>query len=230
MIDSLKQTLEELRKQRVKYYSIFDYTLDVARANESLFVAGGYIYVLKLDGTAKIKLNEISGDDIDLFKYRQIGSPFYRFFLTHSAQPGKVLSLAVGVGSEVFSVQDFQSPDLSAMAADISDMRKALSYNYGQQVAKSNVISGVQTVIVHTVSTGKYLLLEGYTLSTDGTGTGYFKVRNASDVDQYNLQVIQVYSNLVANFAMLIPEGYDIVLVGGAGNIWAFVKGREITL
>jgi len=234
MIDTLKQTLDELRKQRVKYYSILDYALDSARSNEILFIAGAYVYVLQLDGTAKIKLNEISGDDIDLFKYRQIASPFYRFFLTHSAQPGKVLSLAIGVGSEVFSLQDFQSPDLSLLSGYGQELRNNFSFNYGTQVAKSNSAIGM-VVIVHTVTAGKTLLLEWYGYGANlvaGVETSII-VRDGADVTQYYLMRA---APAVAQLAIKetpclisIPSGYDIALsAAGASSIFADIKGREI--
>lgn len=238
MIDTLKQTLEELKGKRVKYYTILNYTLDAARSNEPLFIAGSYIYVLVLDGTAKVKLNEISGDDIDLFKYRQIASPFYRIFLTHTAQATKVLSLAVGVTSESFSISDFQSPDMAAMASDISDLKKTQAYNYGTQIAKSNQANN-STVIIHTVSAGKNFLLEDWTysmLSFASGGISSLKVRNTGDVDQYS--IASGYSgstalNINPTFGqgnILIPEGYDIVVYSSLASyiVEGFIKGREI--
>lgn len=234
MIDTLKQTLEELRTQRVKYYTVLDYTLDAARSNEPLFIAGGYIYVLSLDGTAKIKLNEISADDIDLFKYRQIATPFYRFFLTHTAQAGKVLSLAIGIGSEVFSLQDFQSPDLSLLSGYGQELRNNFSYNYGTQVAKSNFAAGA-IVILHTVTSGKIFLLEWYSYGANlapGVETGMM-IRDAADVTQnYLVRASPVVSGSYCgetSCLISIPSDYDIALFGGAGSgIFGNIKGREV--
>jgi hypothetical protein len=236
-MDTLKQALDDLKGKRVKYYTILNYTLDVARANEPLFIAGAYIYVLNLDGTAKVKLNEISGDDIDLFKYRQIASPFYRIFLTHTAQALKVLSLAIGIGAENFSISDFQSPDLSLLSGYGLELRNTFAYNYGTQIAKSNSISG-GTVIVHTVTSGKTFLLEFaqlqvYTGVASGTENKLI-VRNAADVEQYRIlsfimgdtsQDSEVFRGVLS-----IPEGWDICLFSPTGNDYgrANIKGREV--
>lgn len=236
MTDNLKQMIDDLRGKRVKNYTILTFPLDVARANEPVIIAGSYIYVLTLDGTAKIKLNEIIGDDIDLFKYRQIGSPFYRLFLTHTAQATKVLSIAIGVTSEAFSISDFQSPDMAAMASDISDLKKSNAYNYGTQIAKSNEIS-LGTVIIHTVSAGKVFLLEYWSLQGDTSASGQVRmfVRNVADVDQYVIAKFIVTSTPSVSgsgrIILSIPEGYDIcleatVVAGTHGS--GFVKGREI--
>lgn len=229
MNDILKQRLDELKGKRVKNYTLLSYPLDMARLNEEIFIAGSYLYVLSLDGTAKIKLNEVSGDDIDLFKYRQISSPFYRLFVTHVAQATKTLVLAVGVSSEVFSIQDFQSPDLSLLLGYAFDLRNSFAYNYGTQIAKSNSSSGMATVILHTVTAGKTLLLENWSHSAF-TDYGKLFVRDAFDVLQYYLLWtfaspavgIQCQHGLIA-----IPEGYDICFEATSYS-YAEIKGREI--
>lgn len=230
MIDTLKQTLDELRGKRVKYYTILNFTLDNARSNEILNIAGAYIYILTLDGTAKLRLNEISSDEIDLFKYRQIVSPFYRIFLTHTAQAGKTLSIAIGVGSEVFSLQDFQSPDLSLMSGYLLDLKNSAVYDYGDQISKSNV-ANASLVIVHTVTAGKTFLLEFFTIGVSGSmGTARLFIRDILDV----LVVVLVNASLVSSgllsghFLLSIPEGYDVCLEASAASISAYVKGREV--
>lgn len=237
MTDALKQQLDELKGKRVKNYTLLTYPLDTARSNESIFIAGSYIYVLVLDGTAKIKLNEISGDDIDLFKYRQISSPFYRIFLTHIAQATKTLTLAIGVSSETFSISDFQSPDLTAMAADISDLKKTQAYNYGTQIAKSN--TAINTVVViHTVSAGKTLLLEHYSVDAylSVTALCVLRITDASDVTQYDVASFHgttspvLFGTKSGNLCLSIPEGYKLKIASGdvSVSINAFIKGREI--
>jgi hypothetical protein len=237
MTDALKQQLDELKGKRVKNYTLLTYPLDTARSNESIFIAGSYIYVLVLDGTAKIKLNEISGDDIDLFKYRQISSPFYRIFLTHIAQATKTLTLAIGVSSETFSISDFQSPDLTAMAADISDLKKTQAYNYGTQVAKSNTAENA-TVVIHTITSGKTFILDFFFLSVRGNAgaeNGLF-VTDASDTLQYWLGDINTNVGtgfsvpITGNPFLSIPSGYKIKLISSAVAEMAYgtIKGREI--
>ena len=233
MTDALKQALDDLKGKRVKYYTILNYTLDSARANEPLFIAGAYIYVLNLDGTAKIKLNEISGDDIDLFKYRQIASPFYRIFITHMAQASKVLSLAIGVSSENFSISDFQSPDLGLLSGYAQELRDSHSYLYGTPISKSNSNTTMTPLIVHTVTAGKTLLLESFTFFVNGSTVGSLEVRDASDVTKYkivNMISAAATQNLSGNALLPIPEGYDVCLCNSAGdgNVIGWIQGREV--
>jgi hypothetical protein len=170
-----------------------------------------------------------------------VNSPFYRFFLTHPAQAGKILKLAIGVESEFFSLQDFQSPDLAILTGYGQELRNGLAYNYGTQVAKNNALSGVSTVIIHTVTSGKILLLEYafLNLACDGAGEshGILKVRDASDVDQYIILYIHGYLGAYGQLGsdifqgvISIPAGYDICIQSttSIAYIKAFLKGREI--
>ena len=231
------EKIEEIRRKRIKTYHVLDFTLDLARNNEALHITGSYIYVLSLDGACSIRLNETSSDSIDLLKFRVINSPFYRFFLTHPAQAGKVLKLAIGVESEFFSLQDFQSPDLALLTGYGQELRNSLAYNYGTQVSKSNVASNT-TVIIHTVTAGKTLLLEnfnvGHTMTVVGSTTGSLFVRDAGDTLQYNLSqmLMTAISNVLIGSPCLIsiPEGYDICLSSNATQLTVngYIKGREI--
>jgi len=237
-VDTLKQMLDDLKGKRVKHYTILTYPLDIARANEPLFIAGSYIYVLNLDGTAKIRLNEISRDDIDLFKYRQIASPFYRIFLTHTAQATKVLSFAVGVSSETFSISDYGSPDVALMSGYIQQLRDSQAYNYGNQISKSSYVQGIATVLMHTVSAGKTFLLEYYQVNGSATngGTSNFFVANAVDASQYEIDghtftiTNESYSGHAGTLVLAIPEGWKIKISAETVgcHIKVFIKGREI--
>jgi hypothetical protein len=230
------EKIEEIRRKRIKTYHVLDFTLDSARDNEALHITGSYIYVLNLDGACSIRLNETSSDSIDFLKFRVINSPFYRFFLTHPAQAGKILKLAVGVESEFFSLQDFQSPDLALLTGYGQELRNNFSYNYGTQVAKSNSANN-NTVIIHTVSVGKILLLETWSVSyylTSGAATGSMTVRDAGDVTQYTLNqfgqaaVGGVFGS--SSGLIFIPEGYDLCVTSAAvaQSVLGFIKGREV--
>lgn len=235
------EKIEEIRRKRIKTYHVLDYILDSARNDEALHITGSYIYVLNLDGACSIRLNENSSDSIDLLKFRVINSPFYRFFLTHTAQAGKTMKIAVGVESEFFALQDFQSPDFAILTGYGQELRNNFSYNYGTQVVKSNSLSGILTVIIHTVTSGKTLLLEYafLNLTVDGAGEshGILKVRDAFDVDQYSIIYLHGYSSGSGRIGsdifqgiISIPAGYDICIQSttSIGYIKAFIKGREI--
>lgn len=237
--EDLKQVLDEIKKQRIKLYHILSFPLDTARNNEEIGITASYIYVMALDGTASIRLNELGEDSIDLFKNRQIIAPFYRLCLTNTAQVGKTLQLAIGVKSEWFSVEDYTAPDLALMAGYTEELRNNFSYNYGTQIAKSNTANNA-TVIIHTVTAGKTFLLEFFDLdviggSLTGTGIGTLTITDAADVSQYDLSTIHLLtsnssSHNNSELRLSIPAGYKIKIISNQANLnaYGFIKGREV--
>ncbi len=106
-MNGLKQRLEEIKAQGIRTYKIIDLALDAARSNEELQVQGSYLYVLSFDGTElKLKLNDISNDDLPLRQHRGVSGIFHRIFLSHIAQAGKTAKLVIGVKTE-FSIEDW---------------------------------------------------------------------------------------------------------------------------
>ncbi len=231
----LKNLLDQIKAQRIKVYSILTFPLDAARSNFELTISGTYFYVINQTGVATVRFNEILSDEIDIIKSRQIVIPFYRLYITNTAQAGLSMTLAIGVSSDIFSIQDYSAPDIVAMAVLVQQLRDSLAYNYGTQIAKSNLASDAATTIIHTVTTGKTLILEHYSISVFGSGgAGLLFITNASDVVQYviiNLQ-IQAATNFgeSSSCCLSIPEGYKIKISSSLAGfwIWAFIKGREI--
>jgi hypothetical protein len=106
-MDDLKERLSEIKKFGTKTYQVIDLALDTARANEEFQIQGSYLYALSFDGTDfNIRLNSISNDLIPLRAHRSVSGIFYRIFLTHTAQAGKIAKLLIGVKTE-FSVEDW---------------------------------------------------------------------------------------------------------------------------
>ena len=103
----LKTTLDEIKKERIKTYQILTLSLDNERVDEPFFISGNYLYVLDLDGFVNLKFNEVSNDVISLQKYRTIKTPYYRLFITHPSQIGKIARLALGIETEYFEVLDY---------------------------------------------------------------------------------------------------------------------------
>jgi len=101
---------DELRAQRVQVYNTFTVDLATARTDVEYIYTGNYIYVLEATDTdtlLQVKLNEKIRNLIPLYKGRGIRAPFYRLYLTNAAQTGKSITLAIGVESDSFEVQDF---------------------------------------------------------------------------------------------------------------------------
>ena len=103
----LKQHLNQLKINRTKSYILYTLPLYNARRDEEFVISGSYIYVLDTNGNLSLRFNEISNDIIPLQKYRTIETPFYRLFLTNSAQTGKTIKLAIGIETDIFNIQDF---------------------------------------------------------------------------------------------------------------------------
>ena len=79
-------------------YQVFTFDLTVARVNELFELPGwfNHLAVGKLTGQATIRLNEATKDSIDLRYTKTLTSPIHRFYLTHDAQPGYELIIAIG--------------------------------------------------------------------------------------------------------------------------------------
>jgi len=76
-------------------------SLASARNNEELQISGDFIHVLNQTGSCKIRINEDYAPQIDLRKIKRIVSPFYRIFLTNSAQTYGNIKLLVGTDAQL---------------------------------------------------------------------------------------------------------------------------------
>jgi len=89
------------------HYNILTLSLTTARSDEKIPIKADTLTVLKFDGVdASIKLNARGGDSIDLTMVQGVASPFDCFFLTHTAQSGKELVLAIG-GEASFEIKGY---------------------------------------------------------------------------------------------------------------------------
>ena len=106
MNGDLKNLLDEIKQKRSRIYSVLNLPLDGARVDFELTISGTYLYTLILDGTASVKFNEITADSIDLFKSREITCPYYRLYISNTAQATKSLILCLAVSKDIFSIND----------------------------------------------------------------------------------------------------------------------------
>lgn len=102
-----KQVIEQIKKDRIKTYQIVEFDLSTARSSVQFDIAGNYIYVLSLNGLVDLRFNELINDKVNLIEFRVIKTPFYRFFIDHTAQIGKTCKIAIGIETEFFEVADF---------------------------------------------------------------------------------------------------------------------------
>ncbi len=100
---------DELRAQRVQVYNTLTLDLATARNNKELPYTGNYLYVLEATdilANVQLRFNEISMNSITVTKGRGVRVPFYRLYITNSAQAGKSMTLGIAVESETFEVLD----------------------------------------------------------------------------------------------------------------------------
>jgi hypothetical protein len=229
----MEKIFDEIKRQRIKTYYTLTIDLATARSNEAFNMVGTSIYVMTVTGltsSAQIRLNDISNDPIELLQYRRINSPFYRFFITNTAQAGYSIQLAIGIGSEWFSMEDYPS-SVSAYLAD---------YSLGTQISKHGVLLGSavsQTLLLHTVSAGKKLIVDLFSdvLVNVVAGQFYFGVWDAGDSSQYYFhsaitQAATFGAIGSGNPSLILVEGWKIkISILGLNNyIHGYFKGREV--
>ena len=100
---------DELRGQRIQVYNEIVLDLNIARTNQEHVFTGTYVYASEatdVDSNVSIRFNELFRANIKLVQGRGIRCPFYRFYLTNTAQAGKSLTLVIGIESADFEIFD----------------------------------------------------------------------------------------------------------------------------
>lgn len=89
---------KEISSQKPMQYRIVTLDLGIARTDSELVYNGDKIRVLSLTvgSSFAIKINETANSPLNLNNYAKIDIPFYRFFFTNTAQPGKTIVLFIG--------------------------------------------------------------------------------------------------------------------------------------
>jgi len=109
-----------LRAEKPKHYTTREIDLGTARSDEELPIIGDFLLVQEIDGALDVRVNETRNKKINLQKIRQVKTPFYRLFLTNSAQSGKKAVLLIGREAsmeakslEVVGLVDKQANDIN---------------------------------------------------------------------------------------------------------------------
>ena len=92
----LTQMLDVLRRTKPQYYGTYSFDLGTARTDEEFPFAGDFLIVTSITGTVSIKMNEKENASLDPSALSQITTPFFRLFVTNTAQAGKVLAITYG--------------------------------------------------------------------------------------------------------------------------------------
>lgn len=235
-------------------YNIFSFSLDSAIDEEIIF-NGGFVYIkdaTDLTVAVTVRPDSRSNDAVTLRKQFGIVVPFRKLFITAAAQAGKTVDILVTDSFDAFRIfEQAQVQDIGTVgtitnpvtsevskwggteltgrdiSADFAAWQKAFDPQYGTQIAKS-AVADTATVIIHTVVTGKTLLLEEVAINVNG-GVWYLAVRDLTDATVFNIFAGDTAQQNSLAFKILIPAGYDVVVMNsGAYNSRAFIKGREI--
>lgn len=102
-------SLDEIKKERPKLYHVQEFDLSTARRREEFTFAGNNCRVIDasdLDAKIEIIFNELFYDAIPMRLGRLVEMPFYRMYVTHAAQTGKTLTIAVAMETDMFDIRD----------------------------------------------------------------------------------------------------------------------------
>jgi len=108
-LDDFSNVIESIRQGReiLPLYRVFPLDLSIARTDDPVNLAGNILTIISATdatSTISVKVNENRNDLIPLVKGDRYKTPFYRFYITNAAQPGKVASLAAGVDSDFWEL------------------------------------------------------------------------------------------------------------------------------
>jgi hypothetical protein len=233
---------DELKAQRVQLYNAITIDLATARTNEEMVFTGNYIYALEatdVDAALNIRFNELFRAAINVKKGRGVRVPFYRLYITNTAQAGKTLTLAIGIEASDFEIFDVgKALGITGNVNVIPVMRTG-----NTQVAGSGIANN-STVVLHTVTAGKIFYLNSCSLNVWMTGAGgvlegYLFVTNAADADQYHLLHLTGYygtpvesHNDALSFPvpLELPAGWKIKVITSDAVVKAaaFIHGYEV--
>lgn len=229
---------DELKAQRVQLYNTITINLATVRANEEMVFTGNYIYALEatdVDANLDIRFNELFRATINVKKGRGVRVPFYRFYITNTAQAGKSVTLAIGIEASDFEIFDVgKALGITGLVYTAPSPRAGYA-----QIAVSGEADDA-TVILHTVTAGKIFYLVGAHagMVTAASFTTKLMVTNAADVEQYAIfespqgavATQMPFPSYYPSVPLEIPAGYKIKLFssGATHKICGFIHGYEV--
>ncbi len=158
-VDNFSDLLAWARTNRPASVQTLKIALDNARTDELLEVSGLLIYVestTDANVSLGIRQNEINNGLITLTQSYGAVFPFYRLFLTNTAQPGKTITLTISQASP-FQIVDNRSAQqsntlLTNIQAD-TDALKAQAVGPGAGTYGADVATGAAAKVVAKAGT-----------------------------------------------------------------------------
>jgi len=110
-----QQLFDFLRTEKPTLYTKIEIDLSTAQTDKEYPIQGTFFQVLEISSYASvsIRFNELSAPQIVFDSTQYISIPFYRFFLTNTAQSGKKITLLIGDNVSYLPYIRIQSIDLS---------------------------------------------------------------------------------------------------------------------
>jgi hypothetical protein len=110
-----QQLFDFLRTEKPTLYAKIEIDLSTAQTDKEYLIQGTFFQVLEISpyASVSIRFNELSAPQIVFDSTQYIFIPFYRFFLTNTAQPGKIITLLIGDNISYLPYIRIQSIDLS---------------------------------------------------------------------------------------------------------------------
>lgn len=117
--ENLGEAIQAVRNRNLTgLYTQITLDLSLSRSNQVLEMSGSKIFVLDTSNDSasfQVRFNEIRNDAIAFKRGREVEVPFYRFYLTNSAQPGVTATIEVVNDLDVMSFNDrFQNSDVTS--------------------------------------------------------------------------------------------------------------------
>lgn len=236
------QAIEYIRKSSIGTPKTIRIDLSVAHTDLELNITGNFFYVLETNAIGDmfdVRFNENREPAITMVRMMGFYTPYYRFYITNTAQANGYAIIVYGTLSRPFLdiIDNRSQADLASLLEDIREkLNEGLPLSSDTRIEESGLANNA-TTILHTVTAGKVFHLCGWSMSSMATAASEaeLKVRNELDVAQYKLNT-QIYQGagqqdeaVGYTNAIRIPAGYDIVVFSDNVNNHArgFIYGWE---
>lgn len=117
---SFAEQISDIKANNSQVYATRTIDLSTARSNEEFSVAGNYFIILDatdLNANIQIRFNTLAADQLTFKKRQGVEVPFYRLFITNSAQAGKTITLIYGINDTPLKIVDQSSVfDINSVA------------------------------------------------------------------------------------------------------------------
>jgi len=237
---------EELRAQRIQVYNSIILDLAIARTNEEMVFTGNYIYALEatdVDANLDIRFNELFRSAINIKKGRGLRIPFYRLYITNTAQADKTLTLTIGIESSDFQIFDVGK---SLGITGTVDTKVLQDESWSYDVLQKNRFMGGYTL---SPGAGDYALIQLLNPAASGVTVCCYRIfvgindngqislraRNAA-LDVLRTEVANMYMGEADPNAELRTEspgsipGTSIAIIRATGNIMYQLIKKPIVL